>query len=87
MEINWNTYSELISWASSKEGVFVAFIAVYFAWFFIPAVQVSFFDKDGEKTGLLTKLIVFVAMFVFLPPILILAHTLNFLGLLSEGSD
>ena len=87
MEINLNTYNEIIKWSYSKEGILVILVVMYFAWFLIPAIQVSFFDKDGEKTDLVTKLIVFVAMFVFIPPLLILGHTLNFLGLLSGGSE
>lgn len=84
MEINWNTYSELATWVmTTKEGMAVIALVIYFACFFIPAVKVSFFDSEGEKTGLLTSIIVFIVTFVLLPPVLLLALVLDFLGFLS----
>tara|TARA_R110002020_G_scaffold390090_1_gene600594 strand:+ start:490 stop:762 length:273 start_codon:yes stop_codon:yes gene_type:complete len=84
MEFNLETYYKLLEWSSSREGILVALIVLYFAWFFIPAVQVSFFDSEGERTDPLTKVIVFLVVFLVLPPLLILGIILNFLGLLSE---
>lgn len=84
MEFSLETYYKLLEWSSSREGILVALIVLYFAWFFIPAVQVSFFDSEGERTDPLTKVIVFIVVFVIIPPILMLGIILDFLGLLSE---
>tara|TARA_R110002012_G_C11189441_1_gene558224 strand:- start:70 stop:342 length:273 start_codon:yes stop_codon:yes gene_type:complete len=84
MEFDMNTYPLLLEWASSKEGILLCLILVYFAYFFMPAVQTSFIASEGEKTDLLTKVIVFLVVFLVLPPLLILGIILNFLGLLGE---
>ena len=85
MEFNLETYYKLVEWASSKEGILVALVVLYFAWFFIPAVRVSFFEsEEGGKDSLITKIIVFIVVFVIIPPLLILGIILDFLGLLSE---
>ena len=88
MEFNLETYYGLVEWATSKEGILVALLTVYFAWFLIPAIQASFITPQGEEpSNITTKIIVFFVVFVLLPPILLLAMALNFLGLLGEEEE
>jgi uncharacterized membrane protein required for colicin V production len=85
VEFDLETYYGLVEWATSKEGILVALLAVYLAWFLIPAIQASFITPQGEEpSSIATKVIVFFVVFVLLPPVLLLAMTLNFLGLLGE---
>ena len=87
MEMN-DIYYLVLEFASSKEGIIAAFIFVYCCWFFVPAFHVAFLHSDERdlevKVDALTKIIVFFVVFVILPPLLIVAYILNFLGIWRE---